>query len=81
MLIWDFNVIIALGMTIGLGVVIGLWVFYTLSEGYQSSRSSQQYFCQCSFCGYLYFDYFNGSTGSPNGKKPGVCPRCGSYQD
>jgi|GEM_PF-1609525 len=73
MIIWDFNVIVALGITLSLGVVIILWVFYTLSEGRAKSLSNREFFCQCGFCGYLYFDYFK--------KVPGHCPRCGSYQN
>jgi len=73
MIIWDFNVIIALGITLGLGVVIICWVTYTLSAGRSASFSDREFFRQCGFCGYLYFDYFK--------KEHGVCPRCGSYQN
>ena len=73
MLIWDFNVIVALGITLTLGVVITLWVYYTLSAGRCEALSDREYFRQCGFCGYLYFDYFK--------KHPAHCPRCGSYQD
>ena len=73
MIIWDFNVIIALAITISLGVVIVLWVFYTLSAGRTEVKSNREYFRQCGFCGYLYLDYFK--------KTPGHCPRCGSYQN
>ena len=73
MIIWDFNVIAALGITLSLGVVIALWVFYTLSGGCAGSLSDRDFFRQCVFCGYLYFDYFK--------KEQGACPRCGSYQD
>jgi hypothetical protein len=80
MIIWDFNVIVALGITLSLGVVIVLWVFYTLSRGsidrtrtgYAGTLSDREFFRQCGFCSYLYFDYFK--------KEPGSCPRCGSYQ-
>jgi len=73
MIIWDFNVIIALGTTLSLGVVLVLWVFYTLSEGRAEASKDQDFFRQCCFCGYLYFDYFK--------KAHGACPRCGSYQN
>jgi hypothetical protein len=80
MIIWDFNVIVAFGITLSLGVVLVCWVFYTLSRGRHDggpSRtgplSDREFFRQCGFCGYLYFDYFK--------KAPGHCPRCGSYQD
>ena len=80
MLIWDFNVIVAFGITLSLGVVIVGWVFYTLSRGHRhggtgrnESLSNREFFRQCDFCGYLYFDYFKRSHGA--------CPRCGSFQD
>ncbi len=73
MIIWDFNVIVALGITLSLGIVIVLWVFYTLSGCRADPLSNREFFRQCSFCGYLYFDYFK--------KVLGACPRCGSYQD
>jgi len=73
MIIWDFNVIVALGITFSLGVVIVLWVLYTLKNRPREVLSDREFFRQCSFCGYLYFDYF---------KKPlGTCPRCGSYRE
>ncbi len=73
MIIWDFNVIVALGITLSLGVVIVPWVFYTLSGGRAEVLSNREFFRQCDFCGYLYFDYFK--------KALGACPRCGSYQN
>jgi len=73
MIIWDFNVIVALGVSLCLGVVILLWLFYTLSRSGTEAYSDREFFRQCFFCGYLYFDYFKSS--------PGHCPRCGSYQD
>ena len=73
MIIWDFNVIVALGITLSLGVVIVLWVFYTCRGGFQTRPfNDREFFGQCDFCGYLYFDYFK--------KAQGACPRCGSYQ-
>jgi len=72
MIIWDFNVIMALGTTLCLGVVIGLWVYYTLGRG-PVPWGEREFFRQCGFCGNLYFDYFK--------KVPAHCPRCGSYQD
>ncbi len=78
MIIWDFSVIVALGIILSLGIVIILWVFYTLSGGRTGPRgraetlSHREFFRQCGFCGYLYFDYFK--------KVHGACPRCGSYQ-
>ena len=81
MIIWDFNVIVALGITLSLGIVIILWVFYTVNSGLMDRThtgstgplSNREFFRQCGFCGYLYFDYFK--------KAPGCCPRCGSYQN
>ena len=72
MFFWDFNVIIALGITLGLGVVIAGWLFYTLSGSSIERCREGEFFRQCGFCGYLYFDYFK--------KSPAHCPRCGSYQ-
>jgi len=72
MIVWDFNVIIALGIGLGLGVVIVVWVFYTVKRSHAGALSDREFFRQCSFCGYLYFDYFKKAQGS--------CPRCGSYQ-
>ena len=72
MIIWDFNVIVALGITLGLGVVIALWVFYTLRGGRAEVLNDFEFFRQCSFCSYLYFDYFKNEHGA--------CPRCGSFQ-
>jgi hypothetical protein len=72
MIIWDFNVIVALGITFSLGVVIVLWLFYTLTRGRTETLSQREFFQQCGFCGYLFFDYFK--------KVHGACPRCGSYQ-
>jgi len=72
MIIWDFNVIIALSITFGLGVVLMLWVVYTLSVGRRELLSDREFFRQCDFCSYMYFDYFK--------KAHGICPRCGSYQ-
>jgi len=73
MIIWDFNVIVALGITFSLGVVIVTWVFYTLSgRRHGVADHDREFFRQCGFCGYLYFDYFK--------REPGHCPRCGSYQ-
>jgi len=71
MIIWDFNVIVALGITLSLGVVIVLWVFYT--AGRAEPLGNREFFRQCGFCGYLYFDYLK--------KVPAHCPRCGSYQN
>ncbi len=73
MIVWDFNVIVAIIMTLSLGVVIVLWLFYTLKGGDVEPLSSREFFRQCVFCGYLYFDYFK--------RTPGHCPRCGSFQD
>jgi hypothetical protein len=73
MIIWDFNVIIALGITLGLGVVILSWVLYNLNRKNEPVVSNREFFRQCGFCGYLYFDYFK--------KELGTCPRCGSYQE
>ncbi|MBF0571602.1 MAG: hypothetical protein HQL12_06980 [Candidatus Omnitrophica bacterium] len=72
MIIWNFNVVVALGITFCLGVVIICWLFYTLNGGRKEALSDWEFFRQCGFCGYLYFDYFK--------KEPGNCPRCGSYQ-
>lgn len=72
MIIWDFNVIVALLITLALGVVFSLWIYYTLGRGRTLSENDREYFRQCAFCGYLYFDYFK--------RKQGACPRCGSYQ-
>ena len=72
MIIWDFNVIIALGITLCLGVVILCWVIYTLRRD-DDPLSQKEFFRQCAFCSYLYFDYFK--------KSPAHCPRCGSYQN
>ena len=79
MIIWDFNIIVALGITFSLGVVIVPWVFYTLNRGPRYGGAGRieplgdrEFFRQCGFCGYLYFDYFK--------KDLGACPRCGSYQ-
>jgi len=76
MIVWDFNVIVALTITLSLGVVILGWMFYTPSEGGaghgpKGALSDREFFRQCGFCGYLYFDYFK--------KAPAHCPRCGSY--
>lgn len=73
MIIWDFNVIVAFGMTLALGLVISVWVFYTLNRGPEEIPKNLEFFRQCLFCGYLYFDYFK--------KMPCRCPRCGSYQE
>jgi len=80
MIIWDFNVILALGITLCLGVVLACWVFYTLSSGPTLGGAGRpdylrdrEFFQQCGFCGYLYFDYLK--------RTPGHCPRCGSYQN
>ena len=73
MIVWDFNVIVALAITLSLGVVITLWLFYTINSGPQGSWTDREFFRQCGFCGYLYLDYLK--------KEPGNCPRCGSYQD
>jgi len=73
MIVWDFNVIVALTITLSLGVVIVCWVFYTLGGRRTDILSDREFFRQCSFCGYLYFDYFK--------KAHGACPRCGSYQN
>ena len=78
MVIWDFNVIVAFGIILSLGIVIVLWVFYTCGGhtgpgGRAEVLNDLEFFRQCGFCGYLYFDYFK--------KIPGHCPRCGSYQD
>jgi len=72
MIIWDFNVIVALTITLSLGVVIILWVVYTINVSRSEVLSDREFFRQCGFCGYLYFDYFKKAQGS--------CPRCGSYQ-
>jgi hypothetical protein len=72
MFIWDFNVIVALGITLSLGLVIAAWMFYTLDRGRKEMPSRLEFFRQCVFCGYLYFDYFK--------KMPCCCPRCGSYK-
>jgi hypothetical protein len=72
MIIWDFNVIVAIGITLSLGIVIALWLFYTLNVGRGEPSNHREFFRQCGFCGYLYFDYFK--------KAHGACPRCGSYQ-
>ncbi|MDE1920738.1 MAG: hypothetical protein KGJ09_04935 [Candidatus Omnitrophica bacterium] len=61
----------AIVMTLSLGFVISLWVFYTL--GRSPAAADRDFFRQCRFCGYLYFDYSK--------KTPGTCPCCGSYQD
>jgi hypothetical protein len=71
MIIWDFNVIVALGITLSLGVVIMGWVFYTLRRGDSEVLRDREFFRQCHFCSYLYFDYFK--------KVQEICPRCGSY--
>lgn len=82
MIIWDFNAIVALGITLSLGVVIVLWMFYSFRGGLMNqtpaggrgeSLSDCEFLRQCGFCGYLYFDYFK--------KVPAHCPRCGSYQN
>ncbi len=73
MIVWDFNVIVALGITLSLGIVIAGWVFYTLSGGSTEVLGDREFFRQCGFCGYLYFDYFK--------KVLGACPRCGSYHN
>ena len=73
MIIWDFNVIVAFGITLALGLVISAWVFYTLNRGPEEISNNLEFFRQCVFCGYLYFDYFK--------KMPCRCPRCGSYQN
>jgi len=73
MIIWDFNVVMAFGVTLGLGLVIAAWVFYTLDRGREEIPNRREFFRQCVFCGYLYFDYFK--------KTPCCCPRCGSYQN
>jgi len=73
MIIWDFNVIVAMAVTLSLGVVILLWVFYTFKGASTEPMSDREFFRQCGICAYLYFDYFK--------KKSDACPRCGSYQD
>ncbi|MDE2028144.1 MAG: hypothetical protein KGK03_02890 [Candidatus Omnitrophica bacterium] len=73
MFIWDFNVIVALSLGLALTVVLAAWVFYTLKRRRPAVLSEQEFFKQCGFCGFLYFDYSK--------KSPGTCPRCGSYQD
>ena len=73
MVIWDFNVIVTFGIILGLGIVLVLWVFYTLKDEGRQGLSALEFFRQCAFCGYLYFDYLK--------RVPGRCPRCGSYQD
>jgi len=71
MFIWDFNVIVAFGITLSLGLVIVAWMSYTLDKG-RKETGRLEFFRQCVFCGYLYFDYFK--------KTPCCCPRCGSYK-
>ena len=73
MIIWDFNVIMALGVTLSVGLVLVAWVVYTLNRGRQEAPSDREFFRQCVFCSYLYFDYFK--------RTPCRCPRCGSYQN
>jgi len=73
MIIWDFNVIVALGIILSLGIVIVFWVYYTLNNDGAEILSQREFFRQCGYCSYLYFDYFK--------KTHGACPRCGSYQD
>lgn len=72
MFIWDFSVIVALGIILSLGIVITMWVFYTLKRSRAETFQHKEFFRQCVFCSYLYFDYFK--------KAHGTCPRCGSYQ-
>ena len=72
MIVWDINVIAALVITLCLGVVIALWVLYTLKSVRAEIGEDRQYFRQCGFCAYVYFDYTK--------KIHGHCPRCGSYQ-
>jgi uncharacterized paraquat-inducible protein A len=72
MIVWDFNVIVAFVLSFSLSVVIVLWLFYTLSVGRTRPLGDKEFFRQCDFCSYLYFDYFK--------KMHGACPRCGSYQ-
>jgi len=73
MIVWDFNAITALGITLSLMVVLILWIIYTLRKGSGQLLSDREFFRQCGFCSYLYFDYFK--------RTPRSCPRCGSYQD
>ena len=73
MIIWDFNAIVAFGVALGLGLVMAAWGFYTFNRGREERLLDREFFRQCVFCGFLYFDYFK--------KMPCCCPRCGSYQN
>lgn len=70
MFVWNFNVLIAVLVTLGLGLVFGLWLFYTKDTGHEEAPGHGEFFRQCGFCGYLFFDY--GLRGR--------CPRCASWQ-
>ena len=72
MIVWDFNVIIALSISLALAIVLGVWIFYTKRKDMEVGTSQDYpYLKQCSFCTYLFVDYL---------KRDHVrCPRCGSY--
>ncbi len=72
MIVWDFNVIVALSISLGLAIVLGLWIFYTKRKGSAGQDARDYpYLKQCSFCTYLFLDYLR--------RDHVRCPRCGSY--
>jgi len=71
MITFEFNAFLAGCLTVPLVLAIGLWMFYTLKREREMGFSYKQFFMQCPYCTYVYFDYIERSVP--------VCPRCKSF--